>query len=162
MKPTTLNLEFQGPISPELEAVFLNAYQMELNKVMALKLKKVAGELVLDPVKGVDYQSHLGKSVTAMKPVKGVASVTTSKSGTPDPQPISADETVHPGVVTDGHAITVAGSHTINLGNFESARVEVHLTVPCSKADLDDTYEFATNWVSSKIEEAIKNIHKEG
>jgi gamma-glutamyltranspeptidase len=58
-------------------------------------------------------------------------------------------------------AITVEGGRVMNLGNYETARIGVSITVPCSTATLDEAYNFGTTWVSEKIEEAVKAA-KEG
>jgi len=51
--------------------------------------------------------------------------------------------------------VGVTGSRTINLGNYESAKIEVHLALPTAIADIDGTYEYASKWVEAKLEEAI-------
>jgi hypothetical protein len=101
-------------------------------------------------VKGVDYGKHL-----TAKPV--VAHVSTSKAvkGAEVASSVEESKTLHKGVFTDGTLITVEGSRTLNLGNYESARVGVTLTVPCTKDTVDDAYEYATNWITGKIEEAV-------
>ena len=43
----------------------------------------------------------------------------------------------------------------MNLGNYETARVGVTITVPCSKDTLEEAYNYATEWVSAKINEAV-------
>jgi hypothetical protein len=56
--------------------------------------------------------------------------------------------------------VTVGGSQTVNLGNYESAKISVSATIPCTKESMDDAYEFVSTWVSSKIEDAIKEAKK--
>lgn len=46
---------------------------------------------------------------------------------------------------------------TVNLGNYESARVDIAITVPTTKADLEDAYEFAVQWVDVKMKEALED-----
>lgn len=101
-----------------------------------------------------DYSSHL-KTPTA-KPITGSSTTTKVVAGTEMPAGISESETIHPGVFTDGMSITVEGGRTLNLGNYESARVGVSITVPCDKDTLNDAYTFATEWVSEKINEAVE------
>jgi hypothetical protein len=70
----------------------------------------------------------------------------------------SENETLSKGTVIPAdqlHLIEVGGGMTINLGNFESTRIDVRLTVPCTKDDLEEAYEFATNWVGEKIGKAV-------
>jgi hypothetical protein len=74
---------------------------------------------------------------------------------------VDKQETVHKGVMVPAEKmcqVHVGGSHTVNLGNYESAKISVGITVPCVKEDINDTYDFATNWVSDKITEAVKDV----
>lgn len=54
--------------------------------------------------------------------------------------------------------VTVAGGLTINLGDFNNAKVYVSVALPCSEDELEETYAFAVGWVDSKISEAQKMI----
>jgi hypothetical protein len=136
---------------------------------MALKMKDTGG---MKPPSGVSYAQHLnlpthhyGKATAPpaqAKPITGMTSTEKTVGGVPLPSGIEESETVHPGVLTDGMAITVEGGRTINLGNYESARIGVSVTVPCDKDTLNDAYEFATEWVSGKIVEAITAVKGEG
>jgi hypothetical protein len=121
---------------------------------------------------GVNYAPHLNEPVHHLgkatvkpaqaKPIIGMSTTEKTSGGVPLPGGIEESETVHPGVLTDGMAITVEGGRTINLGNYESARIGVSVTVPCDKDTLNDAYEFATEWVSGKITEAITAVKGEG
>jgi hypothetical protein len=51
--------------------------------------------------------------------------------------------------------VTVEGSRTVNLGDFNSARFGVSLALPCSVDDIEETYTYGATWVEGKIEEAI-------
>ena len=101
--------------------------------------------------KGVDYQQHL-----TTKPVTGMVSTSKSVSGTEIAGSLSETQTLHQGVFSNGMSITVEGGRVMNLGNYETARIGVTITVPCSKDTLDEAYAYATGWVSEKIEEALK------
>lgn len=66
----------------------------------------------------------------------------------------------HPGVIASASEmfrLEVQGGSTINLGNYESARIGVHLSIPCTKNTMEETYKFATDWIGGKIEAAIKD-----
>jgi hypothetical protein len=108
---------------------------------------------VAKPV-AVDYGTHINsKPITAM--------VTSEKKGAGQEWPGATGEavTLHPGVFSKkqtGMSITVGGGRTLNLGNYESARVDVSVTVPCDPDSLNDAYEYGSDWVSDKIEEAVK------
>lgn len=106
------------------------------------------------PEKKNPYEEHLAPPNLNAK--SGTANVTIEKKG----QHIGASsETVTPPLIHEEKAlfeIEVQGGRTINLGNYESAKINVSLRMPCSAATLDDTYEFASNWVSARVEEATE------
>jgi hypothetical protein len=80
--------------------------------------------------------------VTMSKSVKGTTISETSKT-----------EVVHPGqYIKQPHLVGVAGGRTINLGNFESARFDVSIQVPCNKEDLEAAYDFGLKFVSDRLE----------
>lgn len=113
---------------------------------------KIEGELPKKPTTGVDYQKHL-----QTKPVTGMVSTSKAVSGNPIAESASESKTLHPGVYNDGMSITIEGGRVINLGNYETARIGVTITVPCSKDTLEEAYTYATEWVSEKIEAAVKD-----
>jgi hypothetical protein len=100
---------------------------------------------------GKDYTAHL-----QTKPVTGMVSSSKAVSGQTIAETASESKTLNPGVFTNGMSITVEGGRVMNLGNYETARIGVTITVPCSTATLDEAYAYATEWVSSKIDEAVK------
>ncbi len=104
------------------------------------------------------YAKHL-----VSEPVKGTTTVThvqTLGKGQKEEKLLtSTDELVSKGLIVAKeqlYMLEVGGGSTINLGNFESARIDVRLTAPCTKADLMDTYEWASDWVSERIIQAVK------
>lgn len=103
------------------------------------------------PPTGVDYSAHLSAT-----PVTGMVSTSKAVSGQPIGQTLSESQTLHPGVFTEGMSIRVEGGRVLNLGNYETARVGVTITVPCTKDTLEEAYDYATGWVSTKIDEAVK------
>lgn len=98
-----------------------------------------------------DYTAHL-----QTQPVTGMVSSSKAVAGKEIAGTVSESKTLHPGVFSNGMTITVEGGRVLNLGNYETARVGVTLTVPCTKDTLEEAYDYATNWVSEKIEEAVK------
>jgi hypothetical protein len=100
---------------------------------------------------GKDYTQHL-----QTKPVTGIVSSSKAVKGQTIAESVSESKTLNPGVFTNGMAITVEGGRVMNLGNYETARIGVSITVPCSTATLDEAYAYATEWVSAKIDEAVK------
>ena len=127
---------------------------------MALKMKKPVGapseELVKKMIKtGVDYQQHLKEQMLETQPVTGMVSTSKSVSGEEIAGSLSETQTLNVGVFSDGMSIRVEGGRVMNLGNYETARVGVTITVPCTKDTLEEAYQYATEWVSNKINEAV-------
>lgn len=119
---------------------------------MALKLPATGVVKGLDGGKGKDYSAHL-----QTKPVTGIQSSSKSQSGEVIAESLGETLTLNEGVFTDGTLLTVEGGRVINLGNYETARIGVSLTVPCTKETLDEAYQYATGWVSEKIDEAVNS-----
>jgi hypothetical protein len=70
------------------------------------------------------------------------------------------EELVHNGVIIPPdqlYVLTVEGSQTINLGNYESAKIGVMIRMPTTKADLEDAYLWCNEWISNKMETAVAN-----
>jgi len=61
-----------------------------------------------------------------------------------------------------GHPATVSvkAGFTKNLGNYESARVDVFLAMPCYPEEVDGIYEQVKDWVDSRIEALYSQIKK--
>lgn len=49
---------------------------------------------------------------------------------------------------------------TLNLGNFESARISVHLTTPCYREEMDDAYRFVERWVKDRIGSEVAEVRE--
>jgi hypothetical protein len=47
---------------------------------------------------------------------------------------------------------------TINQGNYESARIDVGIRMPCNPADVEETYQTAKDWCESRIKIEVKSI----
>ena len=54
--------------------------------------------------------------------------------------------------------ISVKAGITINLGNYESARVDVMLSMPCYPEELDSVYEDVKKWVDGRVEHEKREI----
>lgn len=62
--------------------------------------------------------------------------------------------------------VGLSGSRTLNLGNYESAKVEVFIQLPVPVSNLEAGHKFCNEWVEAKLNEAIggggaKEIPKE-
>lgn len=49
---------------------------------------------------------------------------------------------------------------TLNIGDYEFARIDVTLNVPCNPDEVDTTYENVEAWVDAKIETQRKSIRQ--
>ena len=54
--------------------------------------------------------------------------------------------------------ITFDAATTINLGNFQSAKVGVGLHYPCDPRKLDEGFEFVQKWVTTRMEQEVAGI----
>jgi len=52
---------------------------------------------------------------------------------------------------TEPAKVTVDYGLTLNLGNYESARIGVAVSIPCYVEEVDRTYEKATDWAAKRI-----------
>lgn len=59
---------------------------------------------------------------------------------------------------TNPATVSVKGGATVNLGNYESARVDVMLTVPCYLEEIDEIYPRAKEWVDQKLATEYKEL----
>lgn len=59
---------------------------------------------------------------------------------------------------TEPAKVHVGFGLTINLGNYESARLDVSVEVPCYKEQVDDAYQAAKGWVEQRIHQEIEEI----
>ena len=57
-------------------------------------------------------------------------------------------------------SISVKAGMTINLGNYESGRIDVMLTMPCYPEEVDETYESVKQWVDARVEHTRKTIEE--
>jgi len=105
------------------------------------------------PKTGV-YDKHLES-----KPTLGFIKIDIASSHPKSEKVIKDEEIViHKGAISDqgtGFEIEVGGGRTINLGNYESAKIDVRIRAPSTKESLEEVYEWATGWVSDKISEAV-------
>lgn len=60
--------------------------------------------------------------------------------------------------VTEPAKVRLGYGLTINMGNYESARVEVSIEVPCYAEEVDAAYAYAEEWVTRRIESEKKNV----
>lgn len=59
---------------------------------------------------------------------------------------------------TEPAVVHVGFGLTLNLGNYESARLDVSIRVPCYKEQVDDAYAAAKKWVEARVHEEVAEI----
>lgn len=75
--------------------------------------------------------------------------------------PSQADETLAVRrFVTEPARVSVEMGMTVNLGNYESARITVALVVPCYYEERDAAYDFAKEWVTKRTVEEAKEARR--
>jgi len=65
--------------------------------------------------------------------------------------------TVRPFVV-EAAEVSLTRGLTVNLGNYESARIDVGLKVPCYLEEAADAYKFAQRWTTERVESEKRMI----
>lgn len=54
--------------------------------------------------------------------------------------------------------VGVEASYTHNLGNYQSARVQVSLRIPCQHAEIDAVYEYGQEWVNHRLSKMVEDL----
>ena len=123
---------------------------------------KIGGKTI---TKAAGYEDHLTEAVPAKKIGKQIVG---SAMGMTDLQKKHGKEVVLESsdehVVAQGlmvpledmASIHVSGGRTMNLGNFESVKFSASISMPCSKDQLEETYNFCLKWVDEKLQAATE------
>lgn len=86
-----------------------------------------------------------------LKKTSGSGAVTKSN---PDGSELSGQQPVGQLVSAAPMAtVGVEASFTRNMGNFESVRLAVTLLMPSEPEKIEETFQFATEWVNEKMDE---------
>lgn len=128
----------------------------DLSKPPASKV--LAGMVPHNGPKSSAYAKHLGEPAgVPHKAAVGTVSVEKKKDGQVVHQGMT-NETVHAGVDSGPETveISVSGGRTLQTQPFEFVRIDVGLKMNFPKSDMDAGYEFITDWVGSKLQEAEK------
>lgn len=94
---------------------------------------------------------------------QSVASVyTVRRSFTRNGEIISEDDeqeeiSIHKFITTPAETGVSFGS-TINLGNYEAARIDVWCKVPAYREELDEAFEFAKKFADNKMTEELEKV----
>lgn len=62
--------------------------------------------------------------------------------------------------VTNTANVSVKAGATVNLGNYESARVDVMLSVPCYVEEIDEVYEQTKDWVDRMVKKEYDELSR--
>jgi len=62
--------------------------------------------------------------------------------------------------LTNVAVISVKAGVTVNLGNYESGRVDVMLSMPCYVQEVEDVYSQVKDWVDKKVAQEYKELNK--
>lgn len=60
--------------------------------------------------------------------------------------------------ITDPAYITFACGATKNMGNYESLRIEVRVSLPCYIEEVDEMYLEAKSWVDDRLEKELSEL----
>jgi len=96
-----------------------------------------------------------------MKAKNSIVYVSRTVGKSKDSPPTTGDEDViaiHK-FETETAMVSVDYALTMNLGNYESARISVSVTVPCYKEEVDEAYEFAQAWAEQRLEKERNMIN---
>jgi len=102
------------------------------------------------------------KKVTETKVVMGSTdtkvTVTRTVMGKDVSTDTKEDKLVVNQFVTEPAKVSLTMGVTINLGNFEGARVDVGVTLPCYAEEVEAAHSFASSWVETKIVREIEAL----
>lgn len=57
--------------------------------------------------------------------------------------------------------VGITAGMTINLGDYNSAKVQVSIHIPCKPEDIEEAYEFGRDWVEGKVTELVEQIKED-
>ena len=96
-----------------------------------------------------------GGSQPVKEPMKEIlvpAQVFVSRQYGKNGEPLTKEETlaIHR-FVTEPASVSLELGLTLNLGNYETARLSVSITLPCYKEEAHEAYNFARQWVMHRV-----------
>jgi hypothetical protein len=59
---------------------------------------------------------------------------------------------------TAAATVDVGYGLTLNIGNYESARVDVRVSVPCYREEMDDAYAYAKEWAEKRVQKEVADV----
>jgi hypothetical protein len=74
---------------------------------------------------------------------------------------VSKEDTIDVNVFeTNPATVSVKAGATVNLGNYESGRVDVMLTVPCYVEEVDRIFKGVKEWVDARVAQEYQELKK--
>lgn len=93
------------------------------------------------------------------QPLSAVVSRQYQTAGEPPEAPEVKNETLEvQQFVTEPAKVSVAMGLTLNLGNYETARIDVSMLVPCYREEADAAYKYAHGWVEGRLAAEVEDI----
>ena len=127
-----------------------DAVPATLEEVTASAAMSIAQAHTPAPVEPPKVQ-HILKEVTA------TVTRAYGKIGAPE----AKDETIEVKTfVTQPATVEIGYGLTLNIGNYESARVDVKVSVPCYREETDAAYEYAKAWAESRVKQEVAAVRK--
>ena len=100
-------------------------------------------------------QAEPEKKAAHLAPMTAVVTRTFGKIGLPE----SKEEPLEVRTfITPPAHIELGYGLTLNIGNYESARVDVKLNVPCYREEVDEAYEWARKWAEDRVRREVKEV----
>lgn len=113
------------------------------------------------------FNSQLQEANTMALKIKSKPATATVSKQISDKKTVISEDTSHEEVETPASPspteqqceVGVEMSYTHNLGNYQSARVQVSLKVPCVHAEIDEVYDYAKGWVETRLEGLVEELN---
>jgi len=112
----------------------------------------------VDNIFGSEYVEKKAKKLKVKKAVPATKTVEVAPKGQ---EPEEEKEVTPIEVIDDCATVHVGMSYTKNLGNYESCKYTVSITMPCDPLAVDSTYDASMKWVDEKLATAIGEIQKD-
>lgn len=91
----------------------------------------------------------------------GTTSVQQTKAGVDVGVPLESEEHIEtPPVRVTPAVVTLSMGYTKNLGNYESAKVSVAISLPCASDEptIEQTFKYAEDWVNDKMGSIVSQL----
>lgn len=56
--------------------------------------------------------------------------------------------------------VQIGMGYTKNMGDYESARLDVALLIPCKKDEINEAHDYAKTWVEGKLTALIEELNE--